>query len=121
LGNLVGSPSDLSQAHNPQRTVPRYTFVAVAEITEVATKTCISGRITEISRKGCYIDTLNPLPINTPLAMVICRDGGSFATKGKVIYIHAGIGMGVAFLESDDDQLQKLDSWLAGFSPSDAL
>ena len=29
--------------------------------------------------------------------------------------------MGIAFLESSDDQLKILDSWLAGFLPSDAL
>jgi hypothetical protein len=121
MENSPYSPSNFGQAHGVQRTVPRYTFVAVAEIIETASKTCIVGRVTEISRKGCYMDTLNPLPVNTFLAIVISCDRGNFATKGKVIYVHEGIGMGIAFLESADDQLKTLDSWLARFSLADAL
>ena len=34
-------------------------------------------------------------------------------TKGKIIYAHERMGMGVAFLGPLPDQLQILDSWLA--------
>ena len=63
------------------------------------------GRINEISRKGCYVDNLNPFPVGTNLNVVISRDYGSFATKGNVIYAHEGIGMGVAFLDPTDGVL----------------
>jgi hypothetical protein len=79
------------------------------------------GRINEISRKGCYVDTLNPFPVGTVLNIVISRDQGSFATKGNVIYAHQGIGMGVAFLDPTDEQFKILDSWLAERPVTDTL
>jgi len=83
----------------------------VAEI-QTATQTCIVGRVKEISRRGCYVDILNALPVGTFLKVVISRDEGSFATAGKVIYAHEG-GMGVAFLDPTEDQLKILDTWFA--------
>ena len=89
--HVLGNPDDLTsrlrQPHDDQRIAPRYASVAAAQIIETSSKTCVAGRVSEISRKGCYIDTLNPLPANTLLSMVISRDQGTFATKGKVIYV----------------------------------
>jgi len=114
VGPSLVSPSDLGPSYSNRRTVPRYTFIAVAEIIETTTQTCVIGKITKISRKGCYVDILNPFPVSTLLKVVISRDDRSFATEGKVIYAHKGVGMGVAFLDPTDDQLTILDSWLAG-------
>ena len=115
MGSFPTSRSDLGSTYRTQRTVPRYTFVAVAEIIEAATQTCVMGRITEISRKGCYVDTLDTFPLGTHLNVVISRDHGTFATQGNVIYTHEGVGMGVAFHDPTHDQLRILDSWLAPY------
>ncbi|HEY1865499.1 MAG TPA: PilZ domain-containing protein [Candidatus Acidoferrales bacterium] len=120
MENASQAPGD-SDARIVKRTVPRYTFVAVAEIIEIESKVCIVGRVSEISRKGSYVDTLNPLPLGTSLSVLISRDQGNFATQGKVIYVHEGIGMGVAFLNPSDDQLKILDSWLAELPTSKSL
>lgn len=116
----VSSSSSGSSYSNP-RTVPRYSFVAVADVTEPATQTCLHGRISEISRKGCYVDTLNPLPLGTLLKVVISRDLGTFASSGKVIYVQETFGMGVAFVDIAADQLMILDSWLAERPRTDKL
>jgi hypothetical protein len=88
-------------SHNRQRTVPRYSFVATTELIDCASATHLSGRVSEISRQGCYVDILNALPVGTSLNVLISRDQGTFVTKGKIIYVQ--------------DQLQVLDSWLAEF------
>jgi PilZ domain len=121
VGSFPTSRSDLGSTYRTQRTVPRYTFVAVAEIIEAATQTCVMGRISEISRKGCYVDTLDTFPLGTHLNVVISRDHGTFATQGNVIYTHEGVGMGVAFHDPTHDQLRILDSWLAQHSLTDTL
>jgi len=100
--------------------VPRYNFVAVADVIDHSTQTCLHGRISELSRKGCYVDTLNPLPLGTQLKVVISRDQGTFAATGKVIYVQETFGMGVAFVDTPADQLNILDSWLANRPPADA-
>lgn len=102
--------------YTQRRTVPRYNFVATAEMTDDATAACLAGRISEISRKGCYVDILNTLPVDTVLNVQIFRDAGTFTTKGKIIYIHQQMGMGIAFIDPAPDQLKVLDAWLAELS-----
>jgi hypothetical protein len=96
-----------------RRTVPRYSLIATAEIVEAATDARMSGRISEISRKGCYVDLLNTLPVATSVQLCITRDRGAFTTMARIINVLEGIGMGVAFLDPPEDQLRILDSWLA--------
>jgi hypothetical protein len=102
-----GTPSGADR-----RTVPRYSLVATAEIVDPASGVRMSGRISEISRKGCYVDLLNTLPKNTMVKVRISRDRGSFESPGKIVYVQEGMGMGLAFLEPPPDQLKILESWL---------
>lgn len=95
------------------RTVPRYTFIATVDIVEPVTDTKFSGRVSEISRKGCYLDIMNSLPKGTLIHIMISRDKGTFVTAGKIIYVQDGVGMGVAFEDVQPEQLKILDSWLA--------
>jgi hypothetical protein len=116
------SPSALGLSGSTQRTVPRYTFVAVTEIVESTSQAFILAKTSKISCKGCYVETQAPLPVGTSLNMVISRDQESFATKGKVIYVREELGMGVVFLDPTHDQLEILDYWLAEYaSRSDVL
>jgi PilZ domain len=100
-------------SNNERRAVPRYSFIAVAEILEPSSGVRIAGRISEISRKGCYIDLLNTLPTGTTIEVRISRDSGAFICGGKIIYVQDGMGMGIAFSETPPEQLKILDSWLA--------
>lgn len=100
-------------SYRERRSVPRYPLIATVEVLESAHETHLSGRISEISRKGCYIDVLNPLPPGTAVRLWISRDEGTFETPGKIIYSHPGMGMGVFFLDTPNEQMQRLDKWLA--------
>ena len=105
--------SDSGCAYSVQRTVPRYSVLAIAELVEAAGAICIVGRMTEISRKGCYVNTPSTVAVNTVLKIVISRDGETFLTNGKVIYVHDRIGMGIVFVDPTEDQLEILQAWLA--------
>lgn len=101
--------------------VPRYTFIAATELTDSANATRLSGRVTEISRKGCYVDIMNALPVGVQLNLRISNDQGTFAAKGQIIYVHERIGMGVVFLDPPKEQLDVLDSWLVAMPPNAEL
>lgn len=101
--------------------VPRYSFIAATELTDQGNATRLSGRVTEISRKGCYVDIMNALPVGDLLNLRITRDQGSFVAQGKIIYVHERIGMGVVFLDPPKDQLDVLDSWLQEMPPDTAI
>jgi len=103
--------------YSERRTVPRYTLIASAEIVEPASGVRMTGRISEISRKGCYVDLLNTLPMGTPIQLRISRDQGAFACAGTIIYVQDGMGMGVAFDDLPANQSKTLDSWLAELAP----
>jgi hypothetical protein len=112
MGGSPGSPTQQNPPFRDKREVPRYSFIAEVDLNEPATQTHISGRISEISRKGCYVDVLNTLPVGTSLQLKISRDQGVFSSGGRIIYIQPGMGMGVAFVDIPSDQLKILDAWL---------
>lgn len=109
----AGAPIKTEPSGSERRTVPRYSLIATAEIIEPISDVRMSGRISEISRKGCYVDVLNTLPRGTAIQVRISRDQGTFVAGGKIIYVQEGMGMGVIFLDIANDQEKLLDSWLA--------
>ena len=86
--------------------------LVIAEFAETASMMCIEGRLAEISRKACYVNTPNPFPADTLLKVFITHSGRTFTTRGKVVYEHAGFGMGIVFVDSGQDELGILNSWL---------
>lgn len=114
----ASNPADASKAvsFRERRSVPRYPLIATVEVVETASETRLSGRISEISRKGCYVDVLNTLPTGTAVRLWISRDEGTFETPGKIIYAQPGMGMGVLFLDTPAPQVQILETWLAEFA-----
>jgi hypothetical protein len=113
MGGSPGSPTQQNPPFREHREVPRYSFIADVDLNEPSTDTHISCRVSEISRKGCYVDVLNPLPVGTSIQIKISRDQGTFSSNGRIIYVQPGMGMGVAFVEIPADQLKILDAWLA--------
>src|SRR4029077_18532475 len=51
----AGAPLKTEPSQSERRSVPRYSLIATAEIIEPISDVRISGRISEISRKGCYV------------------------------------------------------------------
>jgi hypothetical protein len=96
-----------------RRVVPRYTFIATAEIIEPSSDMHLSGRVSEISKFGCYVDILNTLPKGTAIRVRIITDEGSFESAGNIIYVQENMGMGVGFVEPPAEQQQILEGWLA--------
>ena len=116
MDDSSGSPIEAGKAIRERRSVPRYSLIAQAEIIEPGSGVRIAGRISEISRKGCYIDLLNTLPVSTVVEVRVSRDQGSFFSRGRIIYAQEGMGMGIAFQEMTPDQQRILDAWIEGLS-----
>jgi len=98
--------------HGNERAVRRCPFVAAAELTELRSGARLSGRTSELSVGGCYVDALNPFPEGTAVQLRVVRDQGVFETQAKVIYCHPRFGMGLAFSEMTPDQRSLLEGWL---------
>ncbi len=118
MGDSGGLPNDPGVSYRNRRSVPRYGLIAQTDVVEPVSGLRISGRISEVSLKGCYVDVLNTLPTQTVIEVRILRDQGTFTSPGKIIYTQEGMGMGVAFLNTPADQFEVLDSWLADLNAS---
>ncbi|HEY4837621.1 MAG TPA: PilZ domain-containing protein [Candidatus Acidoferrales bacterium] len=114
--SYVGSavlPGKSSAPHQKKRAVRRIQLVATAEVTARDTDTLLSARMSELGLGGCYVDTLSPFPAGTLVHVRIIRDGGAFECEAKVVYIHGGFGMGIAFTNMALDQRRMLENWIA--------
>lgn len=99
------------------RRVPRYPFFASAEVTELKSQTRLTARTSELSRYGCYMDMMNPLPFGTAVSIAILYHDVSFAANGRVIYSQSNMGMGISFDFIDAGQQALLEKWLSEISP----
>ena len=109
-------PSDIAN----KRTSPRYPFSSAVEVIDVEGNTRISGRIADIAKKGCYVDTINPFPEKTAVSLKIQKNSQTFETKAAVVYAQTGMGMGLMFTTADPEQLHMLETWLAELSGENA-
>jgi hypothetical protein len=91
---------------------PRFSFVAEAEVTWAQNNSRIVTRISELSAQGCYVDTVNPFPMDTELHFRIRYGCSTCELSGKVIYMHSGFGMGVLFGEIAPIHRATLNGWL---------
>ena len=97
-----------------RRAAPRYSLILLAEVTDLLSSTKFTARTSDVSRKGCYIDMLNPLPQGTKICVRLQNEKKTFEARGMVIYVSPGLGMGVAFAEDlPANQQTVLDRWLA--------
>ena len=95
-----------------KRSCPRYPFSPAVEAFDLQADIRIKGRLADISRNGCYVDTINPFAKDAPVTLTISRDNQSFKTQAKVVYSKIGMGMGLLFTTAEPDQLRVLGSWL---------
>ena len=95
-----------------QRRVPRYAFIATAELIEQKTDVRIATRVSELSLHGCYLDMMNPFPENTLVLVKISAGDVVFHSKAKIIYAQPNLGAGVSFLEVEPGPLAILQHWL---------
>jgi PilZ domain len=95
------------------RRSPRIPFVAAAEITELQTETRLPARTGDLSRHGCYVDMVNPLPVGTPVRVHITHGQRSFYANAGVVYSQTPLGMGLAFQPVESKHEAVLESWLS--------
>ena len=95
------------------RRVPRYAFIATAELIEQKTDVRIATRVSELSLHGCYLDMMNPFPAETLVLVKISAGDIVFQAKAKIVYVQPNLGAGVTFLEVTPENQTILQRWLS--------
>src|SRR6266480_301632 len=104
-----------SSQDSERREAPLHPFIASAEETDLASGARLSARVSDLSLKGCYLDTLNPFPKGTRIRLVIFYGGETFTALATVIYPPAQHGSGHRYRR---DFSMVTHSLLAGFPHS---
>jgi hypothetical protein len=107
--SIVPNPSEPAE----KRRHPRFPFSTGGEAFDPHANVRVTGRLSDISRSGCYMDTISPFAVNAAIILTVTREGRTFKTKAKVVYSLNGMGMGMMFTTTEPDQARVLDAWLA--------
>ena len=106
-----------------RRINPRYSVSAIADAVHLQADTRLNGRVSDLSRGGCYIDTINPFPVGADVKIRITKGNASLLAQAKVLYAATGMGMGLAFTKIDPERMPVLEEWLrelSGESPPES-
>ncbi len=113
-GPVSGAPP---KAESPERrNEVRYPFSGSAEVYEFRSKILVKGRCSDLSKGGCYVDTLSPFPVGALVRIRMERESRKFEASAVVAYANAPMGMGLAFTELNDEHKGVLRSWIAELS-----
>jgi hypothetical protein len=74
----------------------------------------------DISGRGCYVETLMPLPLGTALNIAFWMDAERVETTGVVKASDGGVGMGIEFTGLDPQGQERLQHLLDELDPESA-
>jgi hypothetical protein len=115
------SPGELKDRRGPERRKHgRIPITAAAEVYELRSQTRVAGRCSDLSRGGCYVDTLVPFAVGSIVKIRIERKVHGFEAEAVVAYAHVSMGMGLTFTEIKPEHQDVLRSWLAELSGEDS-
>jgi hypothetical protein len=109
-------PTPRTSMYTQTRKAPRFPFVALVEVIELHTDTRLKARTSDLSRQGCYVDTLNPMPDGTTLRLHFNHQDQELDAVGRVVHSQPNMGMGIQFAEIAASDPPILDRWLAGLT-----
>ena len=72
---------------------------------------------TDISARGCYIETISPYPVGTSLMVDLSFASGTITTRSFVRACYPGVGMGIEFVGLTLEQEQSFQQFLRAIDP----
>jgi len=67
---------------------------------------------TDIGGRGCYVETLVPLAVDTEVIITFWVDSDKIITKGRVRTSDPAVGMGIEFISLEEQIQQRLQQYL---------
>jgi c-di-GMP-binding flagellar brake protein YcgR len=95
----------------------RYSVQVQIELREDGSEVPMRMNTTDLSRGGCYVELLMPLPVGTDVTATLWLSNGSVRMRGRVVTRHAQFGNGIKFLDFDDNGEKVLAQYLDAINP----
>jgi hypothetical protein len=67
---------------------------------------------TDIGGRGCYVETLVPLSVDTDVIITFWVDSEKISTRGRVRTSDSGVGMGIEFTALEEQIQKRLQEYL---------
>ncbi len=106
-------PSHSATSVSERRTQQRYPFTAAIELINAADGAKLQAQVSDLGRRGCYVETNQPFPVGTTVKLRISKSSKTFDAQARIVYSQEKTGMGVMFTSADNEQLRTLEAWLA--------
>jgi hypothetical protein len=104
--------STAHQVGDERRRHLRVPFTASVEVIEPKSKAQVTGRTSDLSLGGCYVDAISSFPAGSAVLVRITRGEDLFEGRAKVVYAQVGMGMGIAFVSHSQPHAEILQKWL---------
>lgn len=96
-----------------RRQHPRYLCCGDAEIYAQDANHPERGRLSDISRGGCFVEMLPPIAVGAKVSVVLLIAQRRIRAEGRVRSLLPNFGVGVQFLRFEPEDLQRLEEVLA--------
>jgi hypothetical protein len=103
---------NLAERPIERRRVPRIPFKATCVVTETVSSQTVVAQTTELSRFGCFVQTIKPHPKGTRVHIEMAQGGTTFVAPGVVAYV-TDEGMGIVFSTVESENYEVLAKWLS--------
>jgi D-serine deaminase-like pyridoxal phosphate-dependent protein len=97
---------------NENRRARRHLLGEAVEVTDLESEKQIATSARNLSLLGCFVATATPFATGTKVRLRITHQGATFAALGRVAFVSASEGMGIAFGEIEARDQAILNTWL---------
>jgi hypothetical protein len=104
--------TSVTQSQAERRRVPRVPFKATSVVTEAGSSQIVVAQTSELSRFGCFVQTIKPYAKGTRVHIEL-SDGGDIFTASAVVAYVTSEGMGVVFSMVESENYEILTKWLS--------
>lgn len=92
-------PSTTAAIEHDRRRHPRRTVQVQVELHQEGSDIPLRLETTDLSRGGCYIQSMMPLPVGGRVQAKLWLDGQPIIIRGRIVTRHPQFGNGIMFMD----------------------
>ena len=104
--------ANVGERPTERRRVRRIPFKATSVVAETGSARVVVAQTSELSRFGCFVQTVKPYPQGTRVHIEMTEGGNTFVASGVVAYV-TDDGMGIVFSTVESENYEVLAKWLS--------